>query len=79
MDSADDEVSPEEGIILLSCWTVSEPEYMRIAFGALLDKMIEEAEGILDWGTMVFRTTRAIYPETGQELHLFSMGVREIK
>jgi hypothetical protein len=72
-----DEVN--EDIILISCWVISEPEYMRKAFDALLNKVINDAEGVVDWGSMVLKTTRAIHPDTAQELHLFSLGVREIK
>jgi hypothetical protein len=79
VDEADGEVTPRFQIIILSCWLPSSPENMKVAFDTLIDQVIEMADGVLDWGTMSFRTERAIHPDTGQEMHLFTIGVKEIR
>lgn len=57
----------------------ADPENMRIAFGMLIDKVVDTAsDAIIDWGTAQFATQRAISDATGQELLYFMMGVRAI-
>jgi hypothetical protein len=65
--------------IVLSCWLPSTPDAMRQAFNLLLDTVEDEAEGIIDWGTLLFEANRIVHPTTGQELHLFTIGVKEMR
>lgn len=70
---------PETHVILVSKWIDSDPDEMRAAFNILMDEIYKLSKGVIDWGTLEFDTIRAIHGATGREMHLFAMGVKEMR